>query len=159
MSTEPRVVRQLVWPASGVPAASDIALWSATALRLAGIEAGDRELTVRVVGEEESRELNRRWRGKDSPTNVLAFPGPPGEGLESGADFPLGDLVISAPVVEREAASQRKTLRQHWCHLIVHGTLHLAGFDHETADEALRMERLETAVLAELGFPDPYEYH
>ena len=137
------------------PDEQTLGLWAGTALRRAGVEAGRRELTVRIVGEAESRELNAGWRGKDRPTNVLAFPG--GEtDLPGGEDYPLGDLVVCAPVVAREAAEQGKSAAAHWCHMIVHGTLHLAGYDHQTPEEAARMEGLEREILAELGYPDPY---
>lgn len=151
------MVRQLAGDVSSAPSRSQIARWAEAALRHAGCDAGGRELTVRIVGEAESRELNLGWRGKDRPTNVLAFPGgPAGEG-PGEPDYPLGDLVVCAPVVAREAAEQGKTALSHWCHMIVHGTLHLAGYDHQDATEAGRMEDLERGVLAEFGFPDPYE--
>ncbi len=141
--------------AGEIPDEQTLGLWAGTALRRAGVEAGCRELTVRIVGEAESRDLNAGWRGKDRPTNVLAFPG--GEtGLPGGEEYPLGDLVVCAPVVAREAADQGKSAAAHWCHMIVHGTLHLAGYDHQTAEEAARMEGLEREILAELGYPDPY---
>lgn len=141
--------------AVGIPARAALRRWAEAALRHAGVAPGARELTVRIVGEAESRELNAGWRGKDRPTNVLAFPG--GEpGLSGEVDYPLGDLVVCAPVVAREAAEQGKTAESHWCHMIVHGTLHLTGYDHETPEEAARMEGLEREILAELGHPDPY---
>jgi probable rRNA maturation factor len=106
-------------------------------------------VTVRYVGEAESRRLNREFRGKDHATNVLSFP---------YFAKPLeGDLVICAPVVAREARSQGKSLRAHHAHMLVHGLLHLAGHDHERAAQAKRMEARERAVLARLGFADPYE--
>ncbi|HZX23487.1 MAG TPA: rRNA maturation RNase YbeY [Woeseiaceae bacterium] len=141
---------------AALPGRHALRRWAETALRRAGLEAGERELTVRIVGEAESRELNARWRGRDRPTNVLAFPGgEPGLPGEE-EDYPLGDLVVCAPVVAREAAEQGKAAESHWCHMIVHGTLHLAGHDHETPEEAARMEGLEREILAELGHPDPY---
>ncbi len=141
--------------AAAIPDRDALVRWAEAALRRAGIDAGRRELTVRIVGEAEGRELNAGWRGKDRPTNVLAFPG--GEpGLTGDADHPLGDLVVCAPVVARESAEQGKTAESHWCHMIVHGTLHLVGYDHQTPDEAARMEGLEREILAELGHPDPY---
>ena len=141
--------------AGGLPNEETLRLWAETALRHAGVEAGSGELTVRIVGETESRELNAGWRGRDRPTNVLAFPG--GEpALPGGADHPLGDLVVCAPVVTREAAEQGKDVAAHWCHMMVHGTLHLAGYDHQTPEEAARMEGLERQILAKLGYPDPY---
>ena len=97
------------------------------------------------------RDLNRRFRGKDKPTNVLSFPS--GE-VASGA--PLGDIVVARETLEREAALDGKPIDHHLMHLVVHGLLHLLGYDHESDDEAEAMERLETAILAELGVPDPY---
>lgn len=110
-------------------------------------------VTVRVVDGRESRALNRRWRGVDRATNVLSFPlaGPPGP-----ADDALGDIVICAPLVAREAAAQGKSLAAHWAHLTVHAVLHMVGFDHDEDARAERMERRERAVLRALGFPDPY---
>ncbi len=141
----------------GVPGTALLSRWAEAAIDGAGGDADGRELTVRVVGEAESRELNRAWRGKDRPTNVLAFPaGPAGDG-PAVSEYPLGDLVVCAPVVLREAEAQGKTAESHWCHMVVHGTLHLLGFDHQTAAEAARMEALEIDVLARLGFPDPYD--
>lgn len=111
------------------------------------------EISVRIVDEPEMRELNARYRHKDYPTNVLSFPA----GLPPGVDVPLlGDIVICAPLVEREAAEQHKAPRAHWAHLLVHGTLHLLGHDHERARDAEVMEALERRILAGLKFPDPY---
>ncbi len=109
------------------------------------------ELGIRVVGAGESRALNGRWRGKDRPTNVLSFPAAP-----TVRGRQLGDLVVCAPVVAREAREQGKTLRAHWAHMIVHGTLHLLGYDHLRAADARRMEGRERALLARLGIGDPY---
>ncbi len=121
-----------------------VARWIRHALALEG------ELTVRIVGDDEGRELNRSFRAKDYATNVLTF--------DYDADpVVVADLVLCAPVVEREAAEQGKSLEAHYAHLIVHGTLHAQGWDHETAREAKRMEAYETEILAGLGFPDPYE--
>jgi probable rRNA maturation factor len=136
------------------PPRADIAEWASLAL---GRRAAGRELGVRVVGRTESRRLNARYRGRDKPTNVLSFPAvelpaePP-----PGSEVPLGDLVICPDVVRDEARAQHKTLRAHWAHLIVHGTLHLVGYDHEQPKDASRMERREIAVLRRLGFPNPY---
>lgn len=111
------------------------------------------EVTVRLVDEAESRELNLTYRGKDKPTNVLSFPfeAPPGMELPL-----LGDLVICRQVVEAEAAEQGKTLDAHWAHMVVHGSLHLLGYDHIEDEEAEEMEALERDIMQELGFPDPY---
>ena len=108
---------------------------------------------VRVVGSAESRRLDREYRGKDQPTNVLSFPSSPEERVATGI---LGDLVICAPVVAREAREQGKMLRAHWAHMVVHGTLHLLDYDHESARDARTMEALEVEILCGLGFHDPY---
>jgi len=110
---------------------------------------GPAEVTVRFVDEAEGRELNARYRGKDNPTNVLSFPyAPPPD--------TAGDLVVCAPVVLREAAQQDKAPEAHFAHLIVHGMLHLQGYDHETDADAASMEQKEREILAVLGYPDPY---
>jgi probable rRNA maturation factor len=127
---------------------------------------GDEELalTIRVVGAAESRRLNRTWRNKDKPTNVLSFPAAPVAPGATGEPprFPtkdfseLGDLAICAPVVAREAREQGKTLQAHWAHMVVHGVLHLLGYDHENDCDAEVMEARETKILAQFGYPDPY---
>ena len=111
----------------------------------------DGELTVRLVDADEGRTLNRTYRGKDYATNVLTF-----AYAESEDDPVSGDLVLCCPVIEREAAEQGKPLVAHYAHMIVHGTLHAQGYDHEDDDEAQEMEALETQILARLGFADPY---
>lgn len=114
----------------------------------------DSELTIRLVDEAEGRELNHTWRHKDYATNVLSFPADVPDEL---LDIPLlGDLVICVPVVEREAREQGKPLEAHWAHLVIHGCLHLLGYDHLEDEEAEEMEALERELLAELGHPDPY---
>lgn len=111
------------------------------------------ELSVRIVDEAEGRELNRRYRGRDYATNVLSFP----VEMPAGIQVPLlGDLVLCAPVVAREAAEQGKPVQAHWAHLTVHGVLHLLGHDHIEDEDAREMEALERAILARLGYPDPY---
>ena len=143
------------------PPPTHLSRWAAAAL---GRRGAGREIAVRVVGEDESRELNRTWRGKDKPTNVLSFPAPtlPAELALRGAQKdmthrPLGDLVICAPVLRHEASRDGKPLTAHWAHMVVHGTLHLAGYDHEQGRrERLRMERREIAVLKSLGIGNPY---
>lgn len=139
--------------ASATPGPSDAEFrrWCELALRQ---RSADSEMTIRLVDETEGRELNLTYRHKDYATNVLSFP----------ADVPddlldillLGDLVICVPVVEREAAEQGKALDAHWAHLVMHGCLHLLGYDHIDDDEAEEMEALERELLAELGHPDPY---
>lgn len=135
---------------AGLPAPGAIESWVAAAL--AGRDAGA-QLTVRIVAEDEGRELNERYRRRTGPTNVLSFPFETPELLEPPL---LGDIVLCAPVVEREAAAQAKAPAAHWAHLVVHGVLHLLGYDHEDAREAAAMEGLETGILATLGLPDPY---
>ena len=120
----------------------------------AALEArDDAEVSIRIVGSREMRRLNRRYRDQDRPTNVLSFPAE----LPAGVDLPLlGDVVLCAPVIAGEAAEQGKTAQSHWAHLTVHGVLHLLGHDHQEPADARRMEGRELAVLAQLGFPDPY---
>ena len=133
------------------PSLEQLQQWCALALRQ---RTADSELTIRLVDETEGRELNNTWRHKDYPTNVLSFPADVPEGLLA---IPLlGDLVICVPVVEREAAEQGKSLEAHWAHLVIHGCLHLLGYDHIDDAEAEEMEGLEQNLLAELGHPDPY---
>ena len=138
----PGVTIQRATRAAHVPSDRTIRAWARAALARAAA------VTVRFVGEAEGRALNREFRGRDYATNVLTF---------VYAPSPLaGDVVICAPVVAREARDQGKPVRAHYAHLVVHGLLHLQGHDHERAGEAGRMERRERAVLARLGFPDPY---
>lgn len=113
----------------------------------------DVEITIRLVDEEESHHLNHQYRGKDKSTNVLSFPFESPEGIELPL---LGDLVVCVQVVEREAQEQNKPLMHHWAHMIIHGVLHLCGYDHIKDDEAEEMETLETQLLASLSIPDPY---
>jgi probable rRNA maturation factor len=136
---------------SAAPDEADLRRWCELALRQ---RTADSELTIRLVDEPEGRELNRTWRQKDYATNVLSFPADVPDEL---LDIPLlGDLVICVPVVEHEAAEQGKTLSAHWAHLVIHGCLHLLGYDHIDDEEAEEMESLERQLLAELGHPDPY---
>jgi probable rRNA maturation factor len=138
------------------PARTQMNRWAAAAL---GRRGDGREIAVRVVGPGESRELNRMWRGKDKPTNVLSFPAPEQSrrGMPLDTYLPLGDLVICAAVVRREAQRDGKPVAAHWAHMVVHGALHLAGYDHEAGRrERLRMERREIAVLRTFGIGNPY---
>ena len=139
----------------GVPCRADFRRW------LRAAEPGAARITVRLVDEAEGRELNRDYRGKDYATNVLTFAYAEGEALpgvpDQAEDGPLaGDLVLCVPVVVREAAAQGKTLEAHFAHLVVHGMLHLQGFDHENEVEAAEMEALETSILRTLGYADPH---
>ncbi|HTI18193.1 MAG TPA: rRNA maturation RNase YbeY [Trinickia sp.] len=111
----------------------------------------DGELTLRFVDADEGRVLNRTYRGKDYATNVLTF-----AYAEQEEDPVTGDIIVCCPVIEQEAQTQHKSLESHYAHMIVHGTLHAQGYDHEVEDEALEMEALETEILGQLGFPDPY---
>jgi probable rRNA maturation factor len=135
------------------PPRRDLAHWASAAL---GRHAQGRELGVCTVGEAESARLNARFRGRDKPTNVLSFPTAQLPAAATHAPLPLGELVICPRVLEAEARAQDKTRRAHWAHLVVHGTLHLAGYDHVRAVDARRMERREITVLRRLGFANPY---
>ena len=154
MSTRPALKLELqrrvrAWS----PKRAELSRWAGAAL---GRRAAGAELGVRVVGAAESARLNARYRGRDRPTNVLSFPPAPLPRAASAHARPLGDLVICARVLRGEAREQAKTLRAHWAHLVVHGTLHLIGYDHVRAEDARRMERREIAVLRRLGFANPY---
>lgn len=116
--------------------------------------APDCELTVRIVDEEEGAALNEQWRKKKGPTNVLSFPYTGDEHLAPGL---LGDIVICAPVVRREAEEQHKPLEAHWAHMVVHGILHLQGYDHINAEGAEEMEAVEARLLQALGYTNPYQ--
>ena len=147
---------QIACEAPSLPTESEFTAWVRAALDAAGYTAPadmPTEMTIRVVDAAESRDLNHSYRGKDKPTNVLSFP------FEGPEDVPLallGDLVICAPVVAQESQEQHKTERAHWAHMVIHGTLHLLGFDHIEADDATEMETLEVQILSKLGFADPY---
>jgi probable rRNA maturation factor len=154
MTRRARAVAVTVQNASrsaGVPESKLLERWARHALA-ADVRG---ELTVRIVGEDESADLNWRYRGKRGATNVLSF-GADAPTEPVGELLPFGDVVICAAVVEREAREQGKAAAAHWAHMVVHGALHLQGYDHETARDAGIMEARERALLAELGFPDPY---
>lgn len=136
-----------------VPDTSALKRWCLSAL---ADDKRDAELTLRIVDAEEMQHLNATYRGKDKPTNVLSFPSELPE--EIGIAM-LGDIVICAGVVEHEAAEQNKSSDAHWAHMVVHGTLHLQGYDHIHDDDAEKMEALETDILTDLGFPAPYNIH
>lgn len=142
---------------SNIPTLSQLSLWVDAALAMSLQDQQEHEqeyeLTIRVVDEEESQSLNSQYRGKDKPTNVLSFP------FEAPAEIELnllGDLVICAPIVAQEAKEQSKKEIAHWAHMVIHGTLHLQGYDHIEDEEADEMEALEIKILDKLGFPDPY---
>jgi len=134
---------------AGLPAEAQFRSWVEAALQR---EYASLEQTIRVVDRDEGGDLNRRYRGKQSATNVLAFPY---DGAQLGYDC-LGDLVICAPVVVDEADRQGKPVDAHWAHLVVHGMLHLQGFDHHDDAERERMEALEIKILGGLGYTNPY---
>ena len=141
-------------PRTGIPAAVSFRKWVAAALHNRIREA---DLAIRIVGAKEGRALNRHYRGKDYATNVLSFPAELPQGLPEGVRLPLlGDVVICAPVVAREAREQKKSLAAHYAHLTVHGALHLLGWDHDDDRDAQCMEQLEREILATLGIADPY---
>jgi probable rRNA maturation factor len=143
-------LQQVTEISDNLPAEDDFRQWVAAALPA---EHDPVELVIRLVDEAESRQLNRDFRAQDRPTNVLSFP------FEAPAEVALpllGDLVICVQVVVREAAEQGKDLRAHWAHMVVHGVLHLLGFDHQNDSDAEKMEALERDILRDLQFPDPY---
>jgi probable rRNA maturation factor len=154
LSSEVDLDIQIASDTPDLPASDEFMVWVSAALE------GHRKtacLTIRVVDEPESQQLNLDYRDKDKPTNVLSFPfeAPP------GIDDPeilalLGDLIICAPVVNREATEQGKPIRHHWAHMVVHGTLHLLGYDHTVPEDADVMETLEQRILARLEIADPY---
>ena len=138
-----------------IPVLDDIANWVSRAVEYAGHQARA-EVSVRVVDRAEMQLLNDKFREQDKPTNVLSFPAGEIDGLPVDADIPLGDIVVCAAVVKDEAQRQGKTLADHWAHMVVHGTLHLLGFDHESDRDAARMERLEVQILGDHGIANPY---
>ncbi len=138
---------------AGVPSKTSIAAWARTALEdLAGDHV---ELVVRIVGEEEGAELNERYRHKSGPTNVLSFSYAGSEGISDGSAL-LGDVVICAPVVAREAHLRGVPVAAHWAHMVVHGIMHLRGYDHIKERDARIMEQMESRIIRRMGFADPY---
>lgn len=131
-----------------IPADKKLRDWATSALD----DTNKGSLTVRIVDEEESAALNRDWRGRDGPTNVLSFT----YGDDRHVPDYLGDIVICAPVIKREASEQDKSIEAHWAHMIIHGILHLQGYDHLEKNEAEEMEQLETSLLNAIGFNNPY---
>jgi probable rRNA maturation factor len=146
----PTVDIQIATADDNIPSEQQFEHWVRAALPA---DRANVELTIRIVGTTESQTLNSQYRQKDSPTNVLSFP----SDLPPEVDIPLlGDLVICAPVVESEAREQDKSLEAHWAHMVVHGVLHLLGYDHLDDEEAAIMERLEAEILEGLEYVDPY---
>ena len=141
-----------------IPEETEIHDWVATAIEQSERSPGENvEVAVRVVDADEIRTLNRLYREQDKATNVLSFPAGDIDGLPASVSRLLGDVVVCASVVATEAGEQGKTLNDHWAHMLVHGTLHLLGFDHEHDAEAVEMESLETKILASGNVTDPYE--
>ena len=149
LADNPTIELQIASNAAGLPDADELEAWAAAAR----LDGSDASIVIRIVDEAESRQLNRDYRGRDKPTNVLSFPFEPPPGVPEAH---LGDLVICAPVVLAEAREQNKSTEAHWAHMVVHGVLHLQGYDHQNSAEAEEMESLERRILAGLGYPDPY---
>ncbi len=143
---------QVALETGGLPTHAEFHRWGEAALTGAGYTR-QAELVIRIVNEAESASLNQTYRHKAGATNVLSFPFAAPAGIPSDL---LGDIVICAPVVVREALAQQKALPAHWAHLTIHGVLHLLGYDHQDAAQAEAMEQLEIRILAGLGYPDPY---
>jgi len=146
---------QLASDAAGLPSIDAMRGWVERAVR-ATHPGRDAEVSVRIVDEAEMRALNRKYRDQDKPTNVLAFPAGDAGFALPGEILLLGDVVVCAVVVAREADEQGKSLEHHWAHMLVHGTLHLLGHDHVGDEQAEAMEALERRILDEFGIPDPY---
>ena len=155
---------QLASDCTDTPKQQDIQLWLDTLLSYQQLDK--KEITVRIVDEEEIQQLNQQYRGKDKPTNVLSFPFeipeltlPDGIQIDESMSNFLGDIVICAQVVTQESIQQNKLLSHHWAHMLIHGTLHLLGYDHIDDQEAQEMEGIEIAILKKLAIDDPYQDH
>lgn len=158
MSPSLTVDVQIACDDGGIPTREDIQEWLEEAIRQSGQSAASNsEVAVRIVDADEIRTLNHLYRKQDKATNVLSFPTGDIAGLPKGTVRSLGDIVICASVVAAEANKQGKQLADHWGHMLVHGALHLLGFDHETDAEAADMEAIESRVLASRNVADPYE--
>ena len=145
---------QIACEETELPTNEQFQLWIDTALaEISSDPSQEFELTIRLVNREESQQLNNQYRGMDKPTNVLSFPFEVPEGIELNL---LGDLIICIEVMKKEALDQNKALFDHWAHLVIHGCLHLVGFDHISDSEALEMESIEIAILKKLDISDPY---
>jgi probable rRNA maturation factor len=138
-----------------IPEDAFVVAWVSRAIEAAR-DTGDSEVSVRIVDAAEMRALNRDYRGSDRPTNVLSFPAGDVVGLPGDEPEPLGDIVVCASVVQDESVEQSKAVRDHWAHMLVHGALHLLGYDHQSDAEAEAMEALEKRLLGAHGIDDPY---
>ena len=148
---------QIASDAGDLPDEEQLRHWVESALQASNeSNASGFEISVRLVDEKEIRELNKRYRQQDKATNVLSFPFDELDGMPEESISPLGDLVICAPVVTREASQQDKAILDHWAHMVIHGTLHLLGHDHEHEAQAAIMETLEMNILREFGIENPY---
>ncbi|MFQ3210260.1 MAG: putative rRNA maturation factor [Colwellia sp.] len=145
---------QIACSPTELPTEEQFQLWVDSALaEVSNSLEEDFELTIRLVNSEESQQLNNQYRRKDKPTNVLSFPFEVPDGIELNL---LGDLIICIEVMKQEAQEQHKVLFEHWAHLVIHGCLHLVGFDHISDSEALEMESIEITILKQLGIKNPY---
>ena len=135
---------------SGLPTADEFMFWAVAALENIDTEL---ELSIRIVDEAEATQLNEKWRDMEGATNVLSFPA---EITEEIQPRPLGDVVICAPIIAREAIEQKKSIADHWAHMVIHGTLHLLGYDHIETLEIKKMESLEIKLLNQLNINNPY---
>ena len=155
---------QLASHCADIPEEQDIQVWLDTLLSYQQLDK--KEITVRIVDDEEIQQLNQQYRGKDKATNVLSFPFempelnlPDGEQIDGAISHFLGDIVICAQVVTQESQQQNKPLGHHWAHMLIHGTLHLLGYDHINEQDAQEMEGIEIAILHKLAIDDPYQNH
>ncbi len=147
---------QVACPVDSIPQETEVRAWLEEAYQAGKPDARRQsDVSVRIVDEDESRTLNKQYRKQNKPTNVLAFPAEL-VGLPDDERDLLGDLVICGPLVEQEAQEQGKSAAGHWGHLLVHGMLHLLGYDHETTRQATEMEMMEKKILADRGIEDPY---
>jgi len=148
---------QVASDAKSIPDDTTIRDWVVTAVAAGGGSSKSTlEVSVRVVDEAEMQALNFEYRNRDASTNVLSFPAEPIDALPADVPASLGDIVVCAPVVERQAREQGKSIDAHWGHMLVHGTLHLLGFDHIIPSDAAAMEALELRILSQRGIADPY---
>jgi len=159
MTSNPRLCLEIQNPCEApLPATRKFEQWVSCALSVANYEYDPHqqtELTIRIVDEQEGRELNYTYRQKNNATNVLSFPFEKPDGVDLAL---LGDLVICASIVEKEAREQNKPFESHWAHMVIHGTLHLLGLDHTNEDDANTMESLEIQAMKDLNFGNPYHF-
>lgn len=152
MSNSPIAI-QRIFKSKTLPSTANLKKWVAHVLAQEKVQGS---IVIRIVDLVESQQLNQTYRGKNKPTNVLSFPFAQAETFTLPEKI-LGDLVLCAPLIKQEANEQNKSVSAHWAHLIIHGTLHLLGYDHMIDEEAETMEALEIKLLAQLGYPNPYE--